>query len=93
MDRFEGECLIWQGPVAKDGYPVATYRDRTHRIHRMKWIIKHGDLPPGQVVHHKCENKLCVNVDHLLAVSNAEHSRFHSSGERNFMRRKAQKAL
>ena len=36
-----------------------------------RWSFKHhfGKLTPGMVVHHKCENTLCVNPIHLKEIT------------------------
>lgn len=40
-------------------------RTREVRAHRLAWIQKWGWLPDGLYVCHRCNNKRCINVDHL----------------------------
>ena len=28
--------------------------------------MKHGEIPEGKVIRHSCDNRLCINADHLL---------------------------
>ena len=45
--------------------------------HRWAWEHEHGRIPEGLVIHHVCENKWCVNVDHLQLMSSNTHMRYH----------------
>lgn len=37
--------------------------------HRFMWEKLRGPIPSGLVLHHKCENTLCVNPDHCEPVT------------------------
>jgi len=47
--------------------------------HRISYELKFGAIPQGMLLHHTCENKLCVNPDHLVCMSQSEHSRLHET--------------
>ena len=41
--------------------------------HRVMYEKKFGKIEEGLVLHHKCENHICVNPDHLEKVTNGEN--------------------
>jgi hypothetical protein len=41
--------------------------------HRYLWEQMNGELPRETQIHHVCENRRCVNVEHLLTVTPREH--------------------
>lgn len=62
---FQTPCWLWNGYVSKDGYGSFNYTG----AHRYFYLQRNGSIPSGQVVHHLCNNKSCVNPGHLKAVS------------------------
>jgi HNH endonuclease len=34
--------------------------------HRPAWIARHGRIPPGLQVCHRCDTPACINPDHLF---------------------------
>lgn len=61
-------CWNYGGPISHGGYG-AHYLSRVRvgpiAAHRVAWAIVNGGPPPGALVMHKCNNKRCVNPDHL----------------------------
>lgn len=60
-------CWIHGGSLGSHGYPQATEPDKRQSgpAHRVYWKLFIGQIPPGLMVLHRCNNKLCVNPDHL----------------------------
>jgi hypothetical protein len=74
----EDGCLLWAGPVNKDGYgsiwdPSLGYNDK---VHRAAWKIQFGEIPEGHHLdHYLCGNTRCVNTDHLRLETPSEHGK------------------
>lgn len=84
LPRWLGICRLWQGAIDRDGYGVLTEQSvldgkRTHphrkkRAHRWVWEMANGPIPPGLVVRHKCDNRLCFRLTHLELGTVAENN-------------------
>ena len=76
-------CVLWQGPVDRYGYGVLSGRGantsannhKRIRAHRWVWEQTMGSIVPGLVVRHKCDNRVCINVDHLELGTQADNVR------------------
>lgn len=58
----------------KDGYPRVKYDSRTYRLNRLQWKLCFGEVPKDRVVAHKCNNKGCINPEHLYLTTSQENS-------------------
>jgi hypothetical protein len=67
------ECFIWQGAGKGNGYGVAVYKGKQTTVHRVMYMLVHGAIPDGYEVDHTCNNRACINPDHLQSVSHAEN--------------------
>ena len=72
VDR-RGECWVWTAAAARDGYGRIKANGKMLIAHRVSYETRFGAIPPGLVIDHKCHNRLCINPEHLQAVTEREN--------------------
>lgn len=71
-------CWNWNESFLSSGYGQIHVGKNSLRAHRIAYIQAKGDIPSNYDVHHKCENKKCINPEHLEAVKHSKHKSLHT---------------
>ena len=76
---YASPCHIWNGYIGPDGYGRLYVGRLKILAHRLIYTQTVRELPLGHAIelHHLCEQKDCVNPEHLEECSPSQHQRYH----------------
>ena len=71
-------CWIWKGHTRGGGYGAIRLGhavEGSKPAHIVSWEMKHGPIPKGLFVLHKCDNRPCIRPSHLRLGTQLDNMR------------------
>lgn len=65
-------CWLWT--AAGNAYGVFWYKGKSESAHKVAYELFIGPVPENMCVCHRCNNKKCVNPEHLYVASRGVNS-------------------
>jgi len=84
IKKNENGCWEWTGGLSARGYASMHYEGKRTPLHRLSYILFRGPIPNDKLACHTCDNKKCINPDHIYIGTHKTN--FRDAKERNRLR-------
>ena len=78
------ECWEWTAKTAVAGYGRLTVDKKSILAHRLSYELFKGKIPEDFCVCHTCDNRKCINPDHLWLGTKSDNTKDMYSKNRQY---------